>query len=476
VRGSSLQVTRSRGSAFIGCAAAVLVVAIPATASAAEVCSPSPKVDSSFCVTYDVSATSTPPTHVAAAPFSTDLSLQNSSTNHSGDENRWLDHVTVELLSTGGSSPPVLTTSDKLPNHLLIAGGGSCTSPNFTDCGGGHGTLLVHVQNNAYIGNGFYGGTFGVAKIVNVNPPSAGDAVDWRISIKGCANVGFQFCSFPEQTFELEVPASGSGPVDPELSFPVRTRIAIGSGAGGGYADVSLDTGGVHFDSQSDQVDGGGTIAQPRTIATMPVRCGTASGTASFFDVAGASVLIPQSFTVTGCPTAAFSATPDGFAADFNGSASSTPIAGRTIAKWEWDFGDGTTKTTTGPTVSHTYSTGGDHTAKLTVVDSAGAISSQVSHVVPGTTTTLAAKTKQSKVKARGDVTPAHPGDKMDVTLLKRRHGSFHAVDEHHPTLTATSTYATAFHRVHGTTCEVAAVFPGDADHLASQASHTFGC
>ena len=40
--------------------------------------------------------------------------------------------------------------------------------------------------------------------------------------------------------------------------------------------------------------------------------------------------------------------------------------------RYEWDFGDGTTQTTTVPTVSHTYSNLGTHVARVTVTDDLG--------------------------------------------------------------------------------------------------------
>ena len=51
---------------------------------------------------------------------------------------------------------------------------------------------------------------------------------------------------------------------------------------------------------------------------------------------------------------------------NFDGSASCAP-AGRTIAAYAWDFGDGTTGS--GVEVTHTYATPGVYTVELTVTD-----------------------------------------------------------------------------------------------------------
>jgi glucose/arabinose dehydrogenase/PKD repeat protein len=58
----------------------------------------------------------------------------------------------------------------------------------------------------------------------------------------------------------------------------------------------------------------------------------------------------------------------------FDGSGSSDPDNGDTLSYF-WDFGDGSTETTTTPTTSHTYSTKGTYTASLRVRDNHGALS-----------------------------------------------------------------------------------------------------
>ena len=74
------------------------------------------------------------------------------------------------------------------------------------------------------------------------------------------------------------------------------------------------------------------------------------------------------------CPTASFTVTPTspvhGSPATTNGSASNSPNG--SIVKWAWKFGDGTTATTTTPTVNHTYTTAGTKKVALTVTDSVG--------------------------------------------------------------------------------------------------------
>ena len=87
-------------------------------------------------------------------------------------------------------------------------------------------------------------------------------------------------------------------------------------------------------------------------------------------DLAGGGSGCVQSGTDTG-PSAAFSATVNHARVAFNGAASSDPDPGDSIARYVWDFGDGSTGT--GATVNHVYLTGGTYTARLTVADSEGA-------------------------------------------------------------------------------------------------------
>ncbi len=71
-------------------------------------------------------------------------------------------------------------------------------------------------------------------------------------------------------------------------------------------------------------------------------------------------------------PTAAFTSTPaqPGQQTAFNGSGSTDSDG--TVARFDWDFGDGQTATTTTPTADHIYAAPGTYQAKLTVTDNEG--------------------------------------------------------------------------------------------------------
>jgi hypothetical protein len=214
-------------------------------------------------------------------------------------------------------------------------------------------------------------GTFGVAKIVNRNPPSQDDYGDYDVTID--LTVCVQLCVNTSTVTEATIaqPAQGMpAAVVFNLTTDGTTPITNGS------ISYALNSFSFHVDGQSSQLDTG-PAGQTYTILALPVDCGTASGSSSFVSHNSATVAVPESVTVTGCPTAVL-AKPvvQGTSASFDGSGSSTAVTGRTITHWDWTFGDGTKAVTTIPTVSHKYAPGSTYAASLVVRDSAGARSS----------------------------------------------------------------------------------------------------
>jgi len=85
-------------------------------------------------------------------------------------------------------------------------------------------------------------------------------------------------------------------------------------------------------------------------------------------------------------PKAQFSAPAEvtvGTAATFNASSSSDPNGPKALPlKYEWNFGDGHSETTSTATAAHTFATANSYTVSLTVTDKQGNKSALVSHIV----------------------------------------------------------------------------------------------
>lgn len=119
------------------------------------------------------------------------------------------------------------------------------------------------------------------------------------------------------------------------------------------------------------------TTTTPRTTHLYGV-AGDYQTTLTVTDNSGLSVTsAPMTLTVLSAvnPVATFVVSPTdakvGETVNFNASASSVP-PGRQILSYLWDFGDGTSATTSGPITSHIYTAAKTYTVVLTVTDDIG--------------------------------------------------------------------------------------------------------
>jgi PKD repeat protein len=77
-------------------------------------------------------------------------------------------------------------------------------------------------------------------------------------------------------------------------------------------------------------------------------------------------------------PVAHLSVTPAEAGQPTGFDASASTVAFGSISTYAWNFGDGSTASTSTPTTSHTYATPGPYTATVTETDSAGTSTTQV--------------------------------------------------------------------------------------------------
>jgi len=114
---------------------------------------------------------------------------------------------------------------------------------------------------------------------------------------------------------------------------------------------------------------------------------------------------------------------PAGQATAFDGSASSDPDG--TIARYDWDFGDGTGALDAGPTPTHVYASPGARTALLAVTDadgtSTGALWTGTRALRNGGPSALAARSFTVAAAAAAPGPPPRPHQGRSVTVVAER-------------------------------------------------------
>ena len=463
---------RWRGIA-LAVVAAVLVLPTAAPAEPLVTCGEGDAV----CLSYDATLTSQ-----AGDALQTTVSFANTSPDHETNKEVWAETFAATLLSST-ANPATVTPSAELPNGLIVMGGGACTSPTFANCAGGQGDLLVDVSGMpGGVDNGRHEGRLGITRVVNVNPPADGAYSHYIATVTMCVDSEmFGECFLTGTSdVELTVAKGGNAAALATLEFPARYagELALGHPKAKVSYDAVLENLTLTVPGDASKVwDGTAEVAgDTHRVVSMPSGCGTAAAPATLKTALG-SVTAQKSITVAGCPTAAFSAAPDGFVGRFDASTAVASVAGRTLSKYRWNFGDGSSKVTTSPTVSHRYDTPGNHTVTLVVEDSEGARSAAVKRVIAGTTTTVGAVAKyRGAIDVAGRVSPDRDAKTVRLSLDRKQGGTFRTLATKAVTLDGASTYASTFTRPAAGTCRLRTTYAGDASYLGSRGTKTFSC
>jgi PKD repeat protein len=127
---------------------------------------------------------------------------------------------------------------------------------------------------------------------------------------------------------------------------------------------------------------GDGATGSGRIVTHTYAAGRTYNVTLTVTDAAGSSASAAKTVTVSAiaAPTVTLAVSPNPPLAGQPAvlTASATPATGHSIVRYEWNFGDGTSQTTTVPTVTHTYSNLGTHVARVTATDDVGQTGSAV--------------------------------------------------------------------------------------------------
>jgi hypothetical protein len=90
--------------------------------------------------------------------------------------------------------------------------------------------------------------------------------------------------------------------------------------------------------------------------------------------------------------------------------------------------------------------------------------------------TSLRVRLAGDDVVATGRLRPRHRGERMHVTLFRRRGGDWARVDSARPRLRRGTRYTAVLDRPNASRCRVEARFVGDADHLPSKRAKALSC
>ncbi len=262
-----------------------------------------------------------------------------------------------DSLPRDGSSESIVTVTVRDASNRPVSGQrlsvstdiGSVTESEVVTDGDGHATFAFIAPESDVPG---------IAASIRVVP--LGDNADvsiartLTISFTGAANL-----TVPTASFSVT-------PTDPEKSTAVRFD-----------ASASTDEGVACLDACTYSWNfGDGSTGTGRIISHTFASAGTYTVVLTVTDGVGTSASSATAVTVSdvAAPTVTLAVQPSPPVADQLATltATATPAADHGISSYAWTFGDGTTQTTTGPTVTKTYSVVGTYVATVTVTDDLG--------------------------------------------------------------------------------------------------------
>jgi DNA-binding beta-propeller fold protein YncE len=275
------------------------------------------------------------PLGVAASPDGKSVYVANSSdgtvSQHAVGAGGVLSPKTPMTINAGTGPEAVAVSPDDTSVYVLNRGG---TVSQYSVGAGG----VLSAKNPATVGTGAY------PTAIAVSP----DGRNVYVTNQGNGSLGSagtvsQYDVGPGGVLSAKTPATvgtGSNPFGVAVS-PDGKSVYVTNDHDNTVSQYDVGAGGG-LSAKSPAIVGAGS--EPYGVAALPDQ-----GPVAAFGVSGA---------------------PAGSATGFDGSAASDPDG--TVARYDWDFGDGTTAVNAGPMPAHTYGAPGSYTARLTVTDDAG--------------------------------------------------------------------------------------------------------
>jgi YVTN family beta-propeller protein len=282
-------------------------------------------------------ATNTPGTEIPLRGFPLAIAITpNGQTAYVTVSNPIADSDTVIPIDTATNTPGTAIPVDKGPHSIAI-------TPN------GHTAYVGNLDSHTVTPIDTATNTAGTA--IHLSGPPAGIAITPNGQTAYVSNGGTAGTGVGNVT-PIDIATNTPGTEIPLGGIPVG--IAITPNGQTAYVTVS-----------------------PNTVTPIDTATNTPGTAIPVGPVAGTNS-IAIAITPDQAPVAHLSVTPNvaGQVSSFDASAST--VAFGTISRYSWNFGDGTTATTTSPTATHVYLTPGTYTASVTETSSGGTSTNQI--------------------------------------------------------------------------------------------------
>ncbi|QQL50238.1 PKD domain-containing protein [Mucilaginibacter ginkgonis] len=285
-------------------------------------------------------------------------------------------------------------------SQVVASLGSSSSATSATTCAGSTQAITINSQSTLASGfvqkpqiyttaNGWVDiGSASTATSFPISIPSPAGTYLYRLVSASSDNISSSSCYVASNALTLNVTAGPSADFGYTASNCLNDVVM--------FTDKPKANGSTITSSVWDFGDGSATSSTPSHVYATP---GTYTVTLTVTSSTGCTSTASHAITINTKPVAAFTiSSPNCAGQPVIFTDNSTSVDGA-IAQWIWDYSDGTTETlTTGGTHTHTYISGGNYNATLTVILAAGCSSAATTKSVsvtslPSVVTTFTSNT-----------------------------------------------------------------------------------